>query len=178
MAENLRTTKYRDGSDIPEIVRSESWNSLTEGAYCNYSNAKGVDTIATYGRLYNWHAINDSRNLAPAGWHVPSDTEWFQLTDYLGGLSVAGGKLKEKGTLHWKNPNEAATNETGFTALPDGSRNYGGPFMDKGNYGYLWSTTETADGFAWYRAWSYDHSAVSRSNYYKTQGFSVRCVKD
>ena len=129
MAENLKVTCYRNGDAIPNITDGTTWASLSTGAYCEYNN--DINNVATYGRLYNWYAVTDSRNIAPAGWHVPSDAEWKQLEMYLGmSQSEAdatgwrgtdeGGKLKEVGTMHWNSPNTGATNESGFTALPGG----------------------------------------------------------
>ncbi len=124
MAENLRTTKYNDGSSIPVVNDNISWLNLTTAAYCWYDN--DISRKDIYGALYNWHTVT-SGNLCPAGWHVPKNEEWTVLTAYLGGESVAGGKLKETGTAHW-NPNSDATNESGFTALPGGMRGNGGAF--------------------------------------------------
>ena len=118
MVENLKTTKYSNGDPIPTAV-----TSLTPGAYCMYNN-DAVTYKADYGALYNWYAVADSRNIAPAGWHVPTKTDWTTLTDYLGGESVASGKLKENGSSHWLTPNTGATNSSGFTALPGGFYNY------------------------------------------------------
>ena len=117
MVENLKTTKYRNGDGIQNVTDSIAWWNLTSGAYCIYRN--DVNNLATYGRLYNWYAVIDSRKLTPAGWHIPTDAEWTTLTDYLG--STCGDKLKEKGPNHWGGDN-TATNETGFTALPGGNR--------------------------------------------------------
>jgi uncharacterized protein (TIGR02145 family) len=118
------------------------------------------------------------QGVCPTGWHLPSDAEWTELTDYLGGESVAGGKLKETGTTHWASPNFGATNETGFTALPGGNRNKDGTFSNIGNYGYWWSATEGSAASAWYRYVGFDYSDVSRFYYYKEVGFSVRCLRD
>ena len=172
MAENLRTTKYNDGTAIPNITNDTEWGNLTTGAYCNYKNTVSIDTIATYGRLYNWYAVNTGK-LAPAGWHVPTNDEWTQLTDYLGGLSVAGDKLKEIGTMHWKSPNAGATNEVGFTALPGGSRLDYGPFSNFGFFGNWWSTTGGASRHVYYNV-SYVNCYTSN----KLMGLSVRCIKD
>jgi len=180
MAENLRTTKYNDGTSIPNITSSEEWSSLTTGAYCNYNNTTNLDTIATYGRLYNWYAVNTSK-LAPKGWHVPTDAEWEILTTYLGGTSIAGGKLKETGTTHWTTPNTSATNETGFTALPGGLCHTTGQFMVSGLVGGWWSSTEntnypTTDAYP--RNMRYQVSDVYQVNGIKKVGYSIRCVKD
>ncbi|MDG1394950.1 MAG: fibrobacter succinogenes major paralogous domain-containing protein [Flavobacteriales bacterium] len=179
MAENLRTTKYNDGTSIPNITSNSEWGSTTTGAYCNYNNTNSNDTIATFGRLYNWYAVNTGK-LAPTGWHVPSDAEWGQLTTYLGGESVAGGKLKETGTTHWDSPNTSATNETGFTALPGGYLNSSGAFYTIGDYGYWWSVTGLdADAtYAYCRNVRYNDSNVQGGYDYKELGFSVRCVRD
>jgi uncharacterized protein (TIGR02145 family) len=177
MAENLRTTKYNDGSDIPNITDNDEWEDLTTGAYCNYNNTSDEDTIATYGRLYNWYAV-DTGKLCPTGWHVPKDTEWAELSTFLGGESVAGGKLKEIGTSHWQSHTTGATNETGFTALPGGGRTYSGTFGDVGYRGKWWSATES-DAYGAYYWIIYDnYSFLNSSSYDKAVGFSVRCVRD
>jgi uncharacterized protein (TIGR02145 family) len=176
MAENLRTTKYNDGSPIPNVEDESDWIDLTTGAYCNYFNALGLDTIATYGRLYNWYAVND--DLAPDGWHVATDADWTTLTDYLGGESVSGNKIREVGTTHFYSPNTDATNETGFTAVPGGYRGNNGIF---GNFGYgsdWWSATADDADNAWGRGIHYGSGAISRDLSDKVVGFSVRCVKD
>jgi uncharacterized protein (TIGR02145 family) len=138
MAENLKTTKYRNGDPIPNVTDGPAWWNLPTGAYCNSDN--DVNLWTTYGRLYNWYAVNDSRNIAPAGWHVPTDYEWSKLIAYLG--SLPGDKLREEGTEHWLSPNTDATNETGFTALPGGYRDNTGTFISIGSNGYWWSSTE------------------------------------
>jgi uncharacterized protein (TIGR02145 family) len=186
MKENLKTTKYNDGTAISNITVNATWTALTTGAYCDYSNTPANST--TYGRLYNWYAVdnnaatrvasNGGKNVCPNGWHVPTDAEWTTLTTYLGGESVAGGKLKETGTTHWESPNEGATNETGFTALPGGNRNNNGAFNEIGTNGFWWSSTESAAATAWYRAIYYNFSSVFRFSYYKLYGFSVRCLRD
>jgi len=181
MAENLRTTKYRDDSDIPIITDNTDWNGLTTGAYCNYNNTTNADTIATFGRLYNWYAVNDSRKIAPAGWHVPTDADWTTLTTYLGGDAVAGGKTKESGTTHWTSPNKGATNESGFTCLPSGSRcNSVGMFDNLGYYGYYWSSTpyQYDANSALERGLAYSDSGYLWSISSVTCGVAVRLVKD
>ena len=177
MAENLRTTKYNDGTAIPTVTDNDEWGDLTDGAFCNYNDTANIDYIATYGRLYNWYTVNTGK-LAPIGWHVPTDAEWTTLSDYLGGLSITAGKLKEAGTTHWYSPNTGATNETGFTALPGGSRSSNGTFGNIGNYGYWWSTTEYNATYSLHRSMSYNYNNVSGYSYKKVLGFSVRCVKD
>lgn len=179
MAENLKTTKYRDGSDIPNVTDAGLWASLTTGANCDHSNNPANSLI--YGKLYNWFTVSDSRNIAPTGWHVPSDAEWTTLITYLGGDNVAGGKLKETGLTHWLNVNTGATNETGFTALPAGGRNMDGAFPadDLGLRTQWWSTSEyIIPQPAWYRGIPNNNIMVVHTFFNKVAGFSVRCIKD
>jgi uncharacterized protein (TIGR02145 family) len=178
MVENLKTTHYRDGSAIPNITADTTWIHLTTGAYCDFGNYAYYST--TYGRLYNGYAISNSHNICPTGWHVPSDAEWTTLTTFLGGESIAGRKLKETGTTHWQSPNTGATNETGFTALPSGFRNYDGLFSPgyygSGSIGYWWSSgvLQLTSG----RGVMYNNIEVTRIGESPTVGYSVRCVKD
>ena len=167
---DLSVTHYRNGDRIPEVKDPAKWANLTTGAWCYYNNDP------KNGKLYNWYAVNDPRGLAPAGWHVPSDSEWTTLTNFLGGFDIAGGKLKEAGTAHWNDPNADATNSTGFTALPGGTRYYLGQYFDAGGYGYWWSSTEASDNAAFHRYLTYFYGAISGTTDYKTNGFSVRCL--
>ena len=178
MAENLRVTKYRNGDPIPHVTDNAAWTALYTGAYCSYGNTTNKDTIATYGRLYNWYAATDIRNIAPTGWHLPSDAEWTTLTTYLGSESI-GGKMKEAGTTHWKSPNLSATNESGFTALPTGTRNYNdGTFDGQGIVFGWWSSTSSGGMTAWFRDLVYYDAHCRRESYFKQSGYSVRLVKD
>ncbi len=187
MAENLKVTHYRNGDPIPHVTDSSSWSVLTTGAYCNYDNDEGY--VAVYGRLYNWYAAVDSRNIAPDGWHVASDAEWKELEMYLGMSQAAadgigwrgtdeGGKLKDTGTVHWLSPNTGATNESGFTALPGGYRISSGQFYFEGFDAYFWTQTDNDILTVWYRYLNYSHAEISRINTYKQLGHSLRCVKD
>jgi uncharacterized protein (TIGR02145 family) len=173
LAENLKTTHYNDGTPIPNVTDT-SWNNLKTGAYCNYNNSSSNSD--TYGRLYNWYAATSSHNICPKGWHVPTDSEWTVLDNYLGGDNVAGGKLKETGTTHWQSPNTGATNETGFSALPGGL--FAGTSGNIGVDGVWWSSTAFRSFDSWYWDTHYSSSALSRSNYGNTIGLSIRCVKD
>jgi len=174
--ENLKTTHYNNGEIIPNVTGNTEWEALTSGAYCWYDNDEATYKN-TYGALYNWYTTIDVRNLCPAGWHVPTDAEWTTLTDYLGGESVAGGKLKETGTDHWTSPNTGATNETDFTALPGGSRDIDGIFYSIGNFGILWSTTEVSASYVWRQIMYYNTSSFISDENNKKDGFSVRCIK-
>jgi len=177
LKQNLKTTHYRNGDVIPIVTDNTAWSNLTTGAYCNYNNDANYAT--TYGHLYNWYTVNDSSNLCPTGWHVPIDGEWTTLTDYLGGESIAGGKLKETGLNHWNSPNTGATNETGFTALPSGYRYEGGAYGYVGDQSYWWSSTETNSTVAWDRYMYYSYSNVFKGyGDTKYHGFPVRCLKD
>lgn len=131
--------------------------------------------IAVYGYLYDWKT---ALNVCPTGWHLPSDVEWAKLTDYNGGVSVAGGRLKQNGTTHWELPNKGAINNSGFTALPGGKKRSTGMFFDIGYTGNWWSATESSKYEAWYRNMNYNYSDVFREYDDKICGFSVRCLKD
>lgn len=176
MIENLKTSKFTNGDPIPNITNAKEWSDLTTGAYCDYLNSSGNST--TYGKLYNWYAVNDSRKIAPVGWHVATDAEWATLITYLGGESVAGGKMKETGTTHWKSPNTGATNGSGFLALPSGNRYDTGDFDDIGYSCKWWSSTESATDNSYHRYLNYNTSNASRDSFSKTGGASVRCVRD
>lgn len=173
MVENLKTTHYRNGDPIPNVTDDTGWHDLTTGAYCNYNN--DTSYAAIYGRLYNWYSVDDSRNIAPEGWHVPTDNDWQVLIDYLGGPDSAGGKLKETGTTHWLTPNLGATNESGFTALPGGYR--GSYFYEIGYSGKWWSSTQYSY-WAWYRTMKSDTPEIFNSYYILIDGYSVRCIKN
>jgi len=175
MSENLRTTKYSDGLAIPNITGTIEWEELTTGAYCWYNN--DVNNKTTYGALYNGHAVNTGR-LCPAEWHVASDAEWTTLINYLGGESVAGGKLKEAGTSHWSTPNAEATNLSGLAFLPGGDRDDYGRFENIYLAGYWWSSTANYSFSNWLRLIGNTGGAVTRPSYNKEFGFSVRCVKN
>jgi uncharacterized protein (TIGR02145 family) len=180
MAENLKVSKYNDGTTIPNITDNTQWQNNTTGAWSYYKN--DVVNNAKYGKLYNWYAVsktsNGNKNVCPTGWHVPSDAEWTVLTDYLGGESVAGGKMKEVGTTSWKNPNTEATNISLFTGLPGGYRYYSGGCSFIGDGGYWWSSTEYNTGSAWSRGLDYSYGDAGRFVSYKGDGLSVRCLRD
>lgn len=176
LAENLKVTHFANGDTIPCITNDFGWSNTYQGAYCNYDNSES--NSVSYGRLYNWYAVADGRNICPGGWHVPTDAEWTVLTNYLSGESVAGGKLKEPGTTHWLSPNTEATNETGFSALPSGTRNGSGSYSNSYNHGYWWTSVSQDSATAWSRNMNYNHANVYRNYDPKTTGFSVRCIKD
>jgi uncharacterized protein (TIGR02145 family) len=176
MAENLKTTRFNDGTEIALVSDNTAWNSLSTPAYCWYSNDYATYG-ATYGPLYNWYAVN-AGNLCPEGWHVPGDADWTALTNYLGGISPAGGKLKETGTTHWAPPNAGATNETGFTAIPGGFRYWNGGFADLTWDANWWSSTQSNSADSWARKIFYNASSVVRDSNSKKMGFSIRCLKD
>ena len=176
MVENLKTAKFKDGTDIPIVTDNAAWANLTTPGCCWYNNDASYKT--TFGALYNWYTVHDSRNLCPDGWHAPTHDEWTTLMTFLGGGSVAVGKLKEAGILHWISPNTLATNETGFTALPGGKRDFdGGSFSNLTATGSLWASTDSSTTYAYCRQMGYDNF-YWESSAPKTQGFSVRCLKD
>lgn len=177
MAENLKTTKFNDGGPINMVSAPAEWSNLSTAAYCVYNNDPN-SFINTYGLLYNWHAVNNG-NLCPVGWHVPDDSEWITLINFLGGIDKASGKLKESGTLHWIYPNTGAVNEYGFTALPGGWRFYSDGSYNWINYGgYWWSSTSETTSNAWNINMAYDYEHIGRDDNDKKYGFSVRCIKD
>ena len=187
-SKNLDVATYSDGTVIPQVTDPTAWANLTTGAWCYYNNdpANG----AVYGKLYNWYAaagIYDAaslgnptlrKNLAPTGWHVPSYAEWTTLTDFLGGASVAGGKMKATGTSLWKSPNTDATNSSGFSGLPGGFRSGDGTFKFFGDYGFWWSSSENDTTYAWVRNLNYFDGIAERGVNPKKVGKSVRCLRD
>jgi uncharacterized protein (TIGR02145 family) len=179
MAENLKVTRYRDGTKITNVTDPTAWSSLTTGAHCSYNSI--LVNEKTYKYLYNWYAVNNSKYIAPTGWHVPTQAEWTTLINYLGGASVAGDILKETGNTHWTGTYTGATNTSTFTALPGGCVGiengvYG--FYGIGTNGYWWSATAVDSNNAY--SWSLSNNsaeAVTTSSA-KQSGFSIRLVKD
>jgi len=176
MIENLKTTKYSNGTPIP-LVTDSQWADRILPAYCWYNN-DSVSYITPYGALYNWYAVTSINGLAPKGWHIPSSGELATLTDYYGGDMVAGDKLKESGTNHWTSPNSGATNESGFTALPGGLRRNDGPFSDINKYGVWWSSTYSVQFQAWQWTMAFDMENAHQIASSTSNGLSVRCIKD
>lgn len=176
MKMNLDVDHYRNGDPIPQVQDLASWAKLTTGAWCYLNNLESNGVI--YGKLYNWYAVNDSRGLAPAGYHIPSDAEWSILTTYLGGENVAGGKIKEAGVLHWKPQNIGADNSSGFTALPGTWRLETNVISVENFNGVWWSYTQSSSFNAWYRRVSGNYTVVYRTDGSKMYGLSVRCIKD
>jgi uncharacterized protein (TIGR02145 family) len=185
MAENLETTRFSDGISIPWVKDNMEWQQSTGPAYTWYANDPAMKDA--YGALYNWHTISSGR-LCPAGWHVPSNKEWSELTDFLGGTNMPGTPIQMDGELkstrtepqdhpRWDKPNNGATNITGFTAHPAGSRNFAGFFLGLGQFGFWWTSTSQY-GQSWYRGMRYDNSDVFRATGNLNNGYSVRCVKD
>lgn len=191
MAENLRTTKYADGSPISLLETQISWYASTDTAMAYCWNNNDINNKSAYGALYNWRGamkgnpgiiINpaDRQGACPDGWHVPDRTEWTELVTFLGGDSIAGGKLKESGSRHWKGLNAGATNESSFTGIPGGNRTHYGIFENPGYNGYWWSSTQDPDasGMAYVRGlWS----SVKHTNFNtfsKRNAVSVRCIRD
>jgi uncharacterized protein (TIGR02145 family) len=176
MVENLNVNVFSNGDPIPEAKTNEEWSKAgKEGtpAWCYYEN--NSENGKKFGRLYNWFAVNDKRGLAPVGWHVSSDAEWRQVTDFLGGEDAAGTKMKSnKG---WDKDGNG-TNESNFSGLPGGCRDLNGKFGYVDNIGYWWTSTEKDANLAWYRCIDNSPWYVYRTNYHKQNGLSVRCIKD
>jgi len=171
MAENLRYLPSLAGSDMSRI---EPCYYVYGYEGTNVEEAKATKNYKTYGVLYNWNAAFYA---CPEGWHLPSDAEWEQLIEFLGGETVAGGKLKSTDSIYWNIPNEGATNESGFNALPGGYREYSGVFSYLNSYGFWYSATEYSSDYAWNRYLDSNNSNAFKY-YSKENGFSVRCIKD
>jgi uncharacterized protein (TIGR02145 family) len=184
-AENLRTTKFNDGTPVLMVDNQTNWfknfstNTTTPMASV-YNN--DLTLKQSHGVLYNWYVIdalsNGNLKICPQGWHVPTDNDWKILEEYLGGSERAGGKMKEVGSLNWVNPNTSATNESLFSALPSGYRLYNGNFSYKGNYGFYWSSTENGASHAYFRYLYNESARIIKNSIYKSSGFSIRCIKD
>lgn len=179
MTKNLDVVTYRNGDTIPQVTDEVEWFELTTGAYCYYDNDSAT-YAAMYGKLYNWYAVTDPRGLAPEGWYIPTDFEWTTLSSCLGGDPLAGGPMKETGTIHWTTPNSGATNLSGFVGLPGGRRNHSGTFSQIGNEGRWWTSSDGGDtSYAWCRMLSYTNGTLLRDgSALKRFGFSVRCLRD
>ena len=181
MAENLKTSIYRNGDAIPGILDNAAWSETTSGAWAHYNYQASY--ACPYGKLYNWYTCADARQLCPVGWHVPTDAEWTVLTSYLGGESIAGGKMKTTGTIEaatglWYSPNTEATNSSGFSGAPGGFRYGDGGYFGIG-YGFAWwSSSELVTSVAWYRSLYYLDGYAFRDVSTKQDGFSVRCLRD
>jgi len=178
MAENLRTTKYNDGTDIPNVPISSEWAGTTTGAWCSYNNTLNADSIATFGLIYNFYAL-DTKKLAPAGWHVPTEHEWLSMIAFSGGQTFGGGRMKEAGTLHWAEPNYMGNNAYGFTALPGGFRHSQGDFLHLGKTAAWWTAdqvnnTNTAISYSVGKDGAGCYSNTTVMNF----GYSIRLVKD
>ena len=169
---NLDVTTYRNGEVIPQVQDANAWANLRTGAWCYYEN--NTANGSSYGKLYNWYAVNDPRGLAPKGYHIPSDAEWTILSDNLG--DEAGRKMKS--SSRWKN-NGNGNNTSGFAGLPGGFRDYSGVFNFIGANGTWWSSSEFYTSSAWSRILNDDNGNVYRNfGNYKQNGFSVRCLRD
>jgi len=184
--ENLKVTKYNDGTLIPLDASgtstgtvSETWSSQPGGARTVYAN--DANNLTTYGYLYNWFAVNDAKGLCPTGWHVPTDAEWTTLESYLNTVAPTGnvgGKMKSTGTTYWNTPNSGADNSSGFTALPGGYRDNYGSFNYIRYYAFFWSATKYDNFNAWYRPLYNTNGNVIRNYNDKPVGASVRCLRD
>ncbi|BBE16177.1 SclB protein [Aquipluma nitroreducens] len=176
MAENLNVNTFRNGDPIPEAKTDEEWiKAGQEGvpAFCYYENK--AENGDKYGKLYNWYAVTDPRGLAPEGWHVSSDAEWRETTDFLGGEDAAGTKMKSNSG--WLDDGNG-TNESNFSGLPSGCRDLNGKFSRIGKIGFWWTSTQYDSTLAWYRCIDKVPWYVYRTNYYKRNGLSVRCIRD
>lgn len=173
MKENLRTTRLNDGTELALTPYSVEWSILQKPGYCWYGNHEAFFSLNRYGALYNWYAVK-TKKLCPVGWHVPTDADWRELSDYIG-WDTGGGKLREAGTDNWAEPNTAATNETGFSALPGGKRNAYYKDYQRFRYtAYFWCS----DNGSTFSLSNTDSNVSSRPGLSESDGASVRCLKD
>lgn len=178
MAENLKVGHYRNGDLIPYITNGQTWESLNTGATTWYNNDSATYNCP-YGKLYNWYTVADQRNICPIGWHVPSDSEWTILTNFLGGELLAGGKMKAVGTQFWASPNTDANNQSGFSGLAGGYRDLASGIFDKfNNVVYLWSSSEYISTLPWTRILNHNSGSVIRDVRNAEDGGTIRCLKD
>ena len=191
MAENLKTTRYRNGDAVGTTSPATLDINGENAPKYQWAYAGDENNAATYGRLYTWYAVTDDRDICPTGWHVPSDDEWSILVAFLGGPEAAVGKLKETSTTHWNGPNSNATNKGGFRGLPGGSRLPKGEFVNIGEMVHYWTNSEVACGAgfdsaaqqgkqcAWRRLLlNLDTNPRHRGWAIKKIGWSVRCIRD
>jgi len=170
MTENLKTTKFRNGDSIPYFFKSYG------RGYCWYNN--DIKNKNPYGAIYNFYTATDSRGLCPLGWHIPTKAEWTTLSNYLGGNSVAGGKLKEAGTIHWQSPNTGATNESGFTALPSGAKDCASNFVNMGLNCQFWTSEPAISGGVYAVTIFQTNTQLAIGQGFDCNNYSVRCIKD
>jgi uncharacterized protein (TIGR02145 family) len=185
MVENLKTTKYKDGTTIPVVTDNTAWSKLTTGAYCNYNNDAAMGT--KYGKLYNWYAVNTGK-LAPSGWHIPTDAEWTTLENFVSANLGSSGSLAKAlaATTDWAASTNIGAigndltknNSSGFSAIPGGDRIGDGAFDIIGNYGSWWTSTDGNYTYAWYRGLINGINYLRRFDTTKSYGFSVRCIRD
>ena len=187
MAENLNTEYYKNGQNIPQVTQPDIWRTLETGAYCNYNNDESKSV--NYGRLYNWHAVNDSRSICPEGWRVPNDSEWVRLENltgiiedefYLSGWRgiAEGCYLRESGNMFWENQTGSLINRSGFSGRPGGMRSFTGDYYYLNQYAVWWTGSESYSITAWLRGLGHESCKIFRQQGRKVMGFSVRCIKD
>lgn len=176
MAENLRVSHFKNGDLIKNVQANSAWNQSDSAAYCTYSNSNTYDKI--YGKLYNWHCINDERGLAPKGWHIPSETEIVELIEFLASDTSAASLMKEAGTSHWLTYAEDSSKDIGFNALPAGYRMDDGSFHTLKSNAYFWTETASYEMFHWSSRLYRGFADVKREPYYMKYGLAIRCIKD
>jgi uncharacterized protein (TIGR02145 family) len=177
LAENLRTTRFRDGTAVRLVGDKEDWSDFTVGAYSKPARDSLGDR-ASYGLLYNFYAVSDSCRLCPEGWHVPSAEEWRGLVDGLGGVDVAGGAMKDTTPGFWRVLVPGTSNESGFSAVPAGGRGRFGRAGEVGYYATWWSSTSHDSAYAWHWGLYPDRNGIRSNPGHKASGFSVRCIED
>lgn len=173
---NLRSSKFNDGTNLSLVNANGIWSTTPNPSYCYYDNDPTISQ--NYGCLYNFFVVSSDKNICPEGWRVPTELDWSEMTSELGGLGLAGGKLKSEGLNFWSSPNTDATNEIRFNALPNGCRYDGGYFNNLSYYSFFWTATELDTTFAWYRSLKYDNGSVVRNFSKKQSGYGIRCMRN
>jgi len=176
LTSNLRSTKFNDGTDLSLVIANGIWSTTPNPSYCYYDNDPAISQ--NYGCLYNFFVVSSDKNICPEGWRVPTELDWSELTSDLGGLGLAGGKLKAEGFNFWSSPNTDATNEIRFNALPNGCRYDGGYFNNLNYYSFFWTASELDTTFAWYRSLKYDNGSAVRNFSKKQSGYGIRCMRN
>jgi uncharacterized protein (TIGR02145 family) len=175
MAQNLRVLHYRNGDPVQNVTNDNEWFNLISGGYCWYLNDE-IQYKNGYGPLYNYYTVTDARNICPEGWRLPTQSDWNSLQSYLGGNVIAGGKLKQSGTEYWYDPNDGATNESKFSAMPAGDRVATGQFELVRQEAEFWTSTE-ANSTAYAYFLGFEAGGLYNNPFDKKSGLSVRCIK-